>query len=167
MGTREIRKLAWMTGLNGYTIVGVAALATVASLFIGPTLLAVSTGLAITGAGLLEVGGHIKLRKGEIQGIRWAQLSQLGVLLVLVCYSLIQLSSLDPSTILTKISPETQSLLMGLYQIDEPILADLLVIVGQATYMAVILAATIYQGGLYWYYGRKWRRSRQSVAGGD
>ncbi len=56
------------------------------------------------------------------------------------------------------VSTRTQSFLMDFYQIDEEILAELLLIVANATYWVVILASFVYQGGLYLYYGWKWKR---------
>lgn len=154
MDNRKLNWLVWSTGINGFSVFGFAALATIISALFFFSWSGLVVGLSVTGFGFLEVQGHFKLKSGDPDGIRLARLSQKGVFLSLCLYSLFQLTQINPGNSLDLVSPSVREMLMGLYQIDEFMLAELLLITGKMTYAAIMLTSLIYQGGLYWYYGR-------------
>ncbi len=142
-----------MTGLNGLSITAVALAGALAAA-VSSHWVGFIAGIAISCAGFLEYHSHRILKRNELQGIRWALWSQVGVFSSIAAYCLAQLSVLSRERAVDLVSPASKRFLMELYQVDESILGDLLYLTAMLTYPTLLLASFLYQGGLYWYYRR-------------
>lgn len=152
--SKRLRRLIWITGCNGWGIAGGTAVVLLLSLAADPGLVSLLAGLAVTLFALLEIRGWQLLKRADIEGLSWAGKSQIGVFLTIAAYSLFQLATLTPETICALLSPELQALVIDFYRIDDQILGELLLLSAKLTYLTLIAASAIYQGGLWLYYHR-------------
>lgn len=158
---KEFRRLVWVTGINGYSILLFAGLITLLCCLFFFSWSGFLVGVALTAAAWLEVKGSNYLKNRRAEGLLWAERSQIAVFLTIFLYSSYQLLTVNGQSILSTLPEEIKGLLLQLYQIDEIVLGELLTMVTQVTYAAIILASLFYQGGLLLYYRRKRDRLSQ------
>lgn len=130
------------------------------SLATDPGLASLAAGLAVILFALLEVRGWQLLKRSDIEGLSWAGKSQIGIFLTIAAYSLGQLATLTPETVRALLSPEMQALVIDFYRIDHQILGELLWLSARLTYLTLIAASALYQGGLWLFYHRSLRHLR-------
>lgn len=165
MRTLTYRRLTWTTGINGGSVAGLAALALLVALVAHPGWIEMLAAACVLVSGWLEIRGCLFLKAGRVEGLSWARWSQVGVFASIMVYSVLQYIRLTPETALSQLSPEMSDFLMSYYDLDEWMLGQLLYMVGQATYVTLVAASMIYQGGLYWYYSRSLRRLARGDSG--
>lgn len=152
---RRLRLLIWISGSNGISIAVFAGVLTLASLPLDPGWSGLLAGVLITAFGVFEILGWRHLMKGQVEtGIAWARRSQVGIFLTVVIYSVYQLHTASADSLTALLSPEIRQFLIDLYQIDDWMLGELLLLASRLVYLVLILTSAIYQGGLWWFYGR-------------
>jgi hypothetical protein len=144
---RRVMHIARLDGLGVLTIAGLFALAS--ALLHDETGTVI--GLAVAGAGAIELHGVTLLRHGAERGMLWLVGSQLLLLAVVLGYVGLRLSHVDITTLKPLLSDAQQQVIVqsGL-SVDA-----FLRLIYKGTYLLVGLLTVLYQGGLTIYYQRR------------
>lgn len=142
------RTAAW----NGGSIVAIAGLAGLIEL-LRLDWLGVFLGVAFAAGGWLELVGRRKLPKPEAR--QWLLGAQAAVFGMLVLYSAWRLLTLDAQAIESGISPQDMQMLVSSLHISHQQVVALFERAFHLTYISLIIASFIYQGGMALYY--RWR----------
>jgi hypothetical protein len=144
---KVLRRLIFISGMNGWCITALAGMCALASLLMG-SWSEVTICLAITASGYMELKGRQKLKRKLPEARIWLTGSQLWLLFIIVSYAGYQLFVFDPSNMLKDLSPAEQQAMTALVELNTQLLSTMY----RAVYIAVIIASFIYQGGLWLYY---------------
>jgi hypothetical protein len=144
---RRVVHIARLDGLGVLTIAGVFALASA----LLRDQVGTAIGLAVAGAGAIELHGVALLRHGVERGMRWLMGSQLLLLVVVLGYVVLRLWHIDISMMRPLLNDSQQQVIVqsGL-SVDQ-----FLRLIYKTTYILVGLATLLYQGGLTLYYQRR------------
>ena len=156
---RTLRRVALVSGLNGWTMVVFGLLCVVATLALGGgwwALLAAGIGAS----GVMELVGRGKLKSGRPDAGRWLTFSQLWLLALIVLYGAYQLASFDAESVMKSVSSALDQQSLHEMGLDEAAAKDLVRKVYYTLYISVIGVGLLYQGGLCLYYWRKARKLR-------
>jgi hypothetical protein len=140
--------------LAGAGTLGLAAMGDRSGAFIG---------LLVAGAGAVELHGAGLLRNGESRGLRWLVASQLYLLVAVLAYVGLRLTSYDPALINLVMTDSLRQRYLdaGL----EPDQIDRVVQLSYyLTYALVGLLTLAYQGGMAIYYWRRRRAVTQALS---
>jgi len=151
---RRVMHVARLDGLSVLTIAGLFALIS-AVLHDQP---GTAIGLAVAGAGAVELHGVALLRQGVERGMLWLLGSQLLLLVVILGYVVLRLSHVDTTMMRPLLSDAQQQAIVQSGLTVEAFLRLLY----RGTYLLVGLLTVLYQGGLTIYYQR--RRTAVSAA---
>jgi hypothetical protein len=144
---RRVMHIARLDGLGVLTIAGIFALAS-ALLHDQPGTI---IGLAVAGAGAIELHGVTLLRHGSERGMRWLVGSQLLLLVVILGYVGLRLSHVDIAMMRPLLSDAQQQVI-----VQSGLTVDaFLRLIYKGTYVLVGLLTVLYQGGLTIYYQRR------------
>lgn len=147
---KAIRSAIFVSRINGWSVTGFAALCAVIALVMG-SLWGGVIGAAVALSGLMELQGNRLLQKGEASAVRWLAFSQVYLIGVLWIYAIQQLITFDSGDPWARFSPEFKEFMLNLYP-DVYLVEDLLKVTYLATYISLMVAVLIYQGGLGIYY---------------
>jgi len=150
---KVLRRLIFISGMNGWCVMVLAGICTLTSLVLG-SWTGVAVCLAITSSGYMELKGRQELKRKRPEARMWLTGSQLWLLLIIVSYAGYQLFVFDPSNMLKDIPQAEQQAMKGIVESN----AQLLSAMYKAVYIAVIIASFIYQGGLWLYYRRDYSK---------
>jgi hypothetical protein len=144
---RRVMHIARLDGLGVLTIAGLFAL--ISALVHDQPGTAI--GLAVAGAGAIELHGVTLLRHGAEKGMLWLVGSQLLLLVVILGYVGLRLSHVDVTMMRPLLSDAQQQVIVqsGL-SVD-----SFLRLVYKGTYVLVGVLTVLYQGGLTIYYQRR------------
>lgn len=153
--------------INGGSIVVVAGLSALISLFMGSGVGCI-VGLAFAASGALELRGRYLLPGAARQAGHWLLAAQVVFFVLIVAYAGYQLATLTGAAILQALSPEMLTLLKqrlelqtGL-QLPDAVIGDVLLRAMRLVYWVLIVVSFFYQGAMAWYYLRRvrsWQRS--------
>lgn len=118
-----------------------------------------AVGLLVAGAGAVELHGAGLLRGGELRGMRWLIGSQIFLIVVILGYVAIRLTSYDEAYVRTLITPDIEARLREA-EIDTSEFLPMLKRTYYIAYAAVGVLTIAYQGGMMLFY----RRRRAAVA---
>lgn len=147
---KQIQRALWISRLNGWSVAGFAGFCAVVSLLMG-SVYGFLVGAAVALSGVMELQGNRLLQKARMRGIGWLVFSQLYLIGVLWAYSINQLTRFDSSNPWEMFSPGFKDLMLSLNP-DVYLVEDLIQVTFFATYISLILAVLLYQGGLSIYY---------------
>ena len=147
---RKIQRAISVSRINGWSIAGFAGLCTIVVLLMGDWL-GFLIGLSVTAAGVMELKGYRLLVERKENAFVWLAGSQAFLMIVLWAYAFYQLIRFDPDNPWAMFSPEFKKLILSVNP-DVYLVEAMLRFTVQATYLALILAVFIYQGGLCLYY---------------
>ena len=119
--------------------------------------------LLIIVSGWMELKGRSKINQGLPEAGGWLTASQIWLLLIIVFYAGFQLASFAASDPLAKFSPEMKNLLDTQLGLDSQAIGLLVAKLYCTTYISLIAATFLYQGGLGLYY---WSRSKKCCDAG-
>lgn len=144
---RRVTHIARLDGLGVLTIAGLFALASA----LLHDEVGTAIGLAVAGAGAIELHGVALLRHGAERGMHWLVGSQILLLVVVLGYVALRLWHVDITAMRPLLSSAQQQVIVqsGL-SVDQ-----FLRTVYKATYILVGIATLLYQGGLTIYYQRR------------
>ena len=144
------RRVLFVAGFDGWSVVIVAGLGTVLSLLFG-SLTGILIGLLLIGAGVMELHGRRLLQRRNADGMRWLVRAQLFLLGVIVVYCASRLGSFDAETAMGNMTPDMEAALTeaGLNKAD---IVPLVHMTFVATYSILAIISLIFQGGLALYY---------------
>ena len=159
-----IARVVRISGIDGFTLVFIAGGFGLISASAGDWLGALVGGLA-AGAGLIELHGRRRLKKGDLTGVKWLVRSQLVLLTIILLYVAYQLHGFDVQPLLVRVETSLASVqrssgmevisladMVGLTNKQFLELARRLVTI---VYIAVGLGTILCQGGLAFYYHRR------------
>ncbi len=144
---RRVVRVARLDGMVVLTLSGLFALACAA----GHDELGTIIGLLVAGAGAVELHGVALLRHGAERGMRWLVMSQLLLLVVILCYVGLLLTHIDTST-MKPLFTEAQRLQLAQAGMNFEHFLRMIYIAGCAI---VGVGTLIYQGGLAIFYHRR------------
>ena len=147
---RKIQRAISVSRINGWSIAGFAGLCTLVVLLMGDWL-GVVIGLSVAASGVMELRGNRLLVAREKKAFGWLIGSQIVLMAVLWVYASYQLIRFDPRNPWAMFSEEFKDLILSINP-DVYLVEAMLRFTVQATYLALILAVLIYQGGLCLYY---------------
>lgn len=151
----RVVRMAWR---NGWSIVLVAGIAAVLQASIGQVLVAIAAVLA-AGTGAMEVHGAGLLRHGDRRGIVWAIRGELLLLCVIWLYCALRLARPDLTEVRAAFhaSLELPWMRSNWAELQRTGVTEeqYLQAVYQLTYIALALAALLYQGAMTIYYSRR------------
>jgi hypothetical protein len=150
---KNVGRVVFISGLNGWSIASVGVLGGLFSLLMGGWF-GFFLCLLITSSGWLELTGRSKIKQGLPEAGAWLTVSQIWLLLIIVIYAGFQLLSFDASDPLSKISPEMKDILDTQLGLDIQDIGLLVTKLYYTTYISLIAATFLYQGGLWLYYRR-------------
>lgn len=139
--------------LNGWSV-GIFAGLSLLFALASSDISGIAVCLVVLASPLIELTGHYRLKAGNLRAAQLLPKSQLWLLATVMIYALIQLLAFDPQLALDGFNPATRSALEGLVA-DPQALKDLTSQALRATYLAVMLATLLYQGGLWLYYRKR------------
>lgn len=161
---KTLTRILAISGLNGWSVIIIAGLASVLALFMGD-LVGLSVGVLAVVSGFMELHGRRRLKKRDAWGMRWLVRAELLLLAVLACYAARGLVSYNADYVRDQVVPEAREKLQLLgislndflasYGITEAQLPSLMRMVTIAIYGTVLLVTLLYQGGMVIYYRRK------------
>lgn len=111
-------------------------------------------GLAVAGAGAMELQGCHLMREGEPRALRWLITSQLTLMAVIMVYCYLRLMNFDPALVEQTITPQMRATFQDAGYSTERV-AELVKIIYYLTYSLVALVTLIYQGSMALYYYRR------------
>ncbi len=147
---RKINRAILISRLNGWSIVIVALLSVLVTLF-AKSLFGTVVGLAVLVAGYLELRGHKLLVSRNISAVSWLTISQWYLMAVLFAYSIINLVQFDANDPWAPFSSSFKELVLAINP-DVYLVETMLKISYHAVYVSLIVAVLVYQGGLSIYY---------------
>lgn len=148
-----MRRLLFVSGLNGASIAAVTFLFSVVSLLLGDwfgTLI----GLAAFTAGMMELKGRRQLKSNLDRAGQWLTLSQVWLFCIVVFYAAHELISLQIFPVAQSLPPELQWAMSQLISMDASILGTILRKIYQIIYITIISVSFFYQGSLFLFYKR-------------
>ena len=113
-----VRRIVFVSGMNGWSIAGMGVLGGLFSLLTGGWLGSFLCFL-ITVAGWMELKGRTKIKQGLKEAGRWLTASQIWLLLVIVFYAGFQLASFDALDPMAKFSPEMNRVETWVYHVND------------------------------------------------
>lgn len=149
---RQLKRILWLSRINAYSIVIIAsAFGLLCLAMLEPV--GILVGAAVTGAGLMEIRGHRRLRSGIPGAQRWMAGSQVWLISCVLAYCAWRLLAFDPEQPLAVLGDaallETTAAIAGY---SHEMLEDLVTLVYTLTYKLVALVTLVLQGGLASYY---------------
>ena len=149
--TKSLNRVLLISAMNGGSVACLGVIGVLISLVWGGWLGAFVC-LLITVSGGMELTGRSRLKQGRREAGKLLKASQLWLFLVIVCYAGYQLWSFDRQDPLAIFSPELQEMLKTSLGPDSPGMGVLIAKAYDAVYISLIVAAFLYQGGLWLYY---------------
>lgn len=150
LAERKINRAVLISRLNGWSIVIVALLSVLVTIF-AKSLLGTVIGLAVFVGGYLELRGHKLLVSRNISAVTWLAISQWYLMTVLFAYSIINLVRFDTNDPWASFSSSFKDLILAINP-DVYLVETMLRVSYYAVYASLILTVLIYQGGLAIYY---------------
>ncbi|MBI5770221.1 MAG: hypothetical protein HZA93_20765 [Verrucomicrobia bacterium] len=155
---QRVLRVARFDGLSVAVLAGFFALASASAHDVPGALV----GLAIAGAGAMELHGASRLSHGAADGMRWLIASQLGVMAVILGYAGWRLGHPDPLLLEAfkaglKDEQRQQLKEVGLTE------AEFVRVGSRMVYCCVGLATLLYQSGMAIYYARRRRAVEQAI----
>ena len=147
------RKVVKISRFNGWSIAIIAGLGSLLSLAFGD-LLGGGLGLLAVACAVMEIYGNVLLQRKDSHGMTWLVRAELSLLSIVLVYSISRLFSFDGEYVLSNLTPELEAMLKEV-GISRGEIVPLVQLFFRAFYGAVIAVATIYQGGLAFFYHRK------------
>ena len=147
---KKIRRVTNISRLNGWSILAVAGLSALVSLVLGHVF-GVVIGCAVAVSGYFELRGHQRLVARKGGAVAWLVISQWYLMIVLWSYCVINLYHFDSSNPWAMFSPRFKEFILAINP-DAYLIESMLTVSYYATYISLILAVFIYQGGLSLYY---------------
>ena len=161
---KTFTRILTLSGLNGWSVVIIAGLASALALFMGD-LVGLSVGVLAVVSGFMELKGRRLLKKRDAWGMRWLVRAELLLLAVLACYAARGLVSFNADYMRDQVIPEAREKLqlagislnefLGNYGITEAQLPALMRVVTLSLYGTVLLVTLLYQGGMVLYFRSK------------
>ena len=161
---KTFSRILKLSGLNSWSVVVIAGLASVLALFMGD-LVGLSVGVLAVVSGFMELHGRRLLKKRDAWGMRWLVRAELLLLAVLACYAVRGLVSFDADYMRDHVIPDAREKLqllgitlneiLNAYGLTEDKLIPLVRLATLCLYGTVLLVAVLYQGGMILYYQRK------------
>jgi len=148
---------AWIlriSAMNAWSVTIVAGLFALGSLVVWDTV-GIVVGLAVTGAGAMELHGRQRLVAGRAGAQDWMAGSQLWLLICVLAYAAWRLLVFDWAAPLSSMSVEELRQLGVLTGLYGDTLAQFVSMLYGLIYVVVAIVTLVYQGGLGLYY---WRR---------
>lgn len=146
-----LRRVVIISGINGWSIALLAGAGTFIALLFG-SLAGVLTGLLITSSGLMELNGRKMIKDGRLEAGKWLTASQLWLMGVIICYSCYQMLSFEPTQLLESLSPQLKEMIEASLGLPSQAIAAVASQIYYVFYIAIIIAAILYQGGLWLFY---------------
>ena len=156
---KTLRRVLWISALDGWSIALFAGLCTLISLF-SFEWIGVTVGALVTGAGVIELRGRRKLLRGDDRGLALLIRAQLLILGVIWLYSMENLLAFDETAMMASLTSEMRSALSQAGVAIED-LRPMLKPVYYGLYLTVIVVSLLFQGGLALYYHSR----RAKIAG--
>lgn len=150
LSERKINRAVQISRLNGWSIVVVALLSVLVTVF-AKSLFGTLIGVAVFVGGYLELRGHKLLVARKASAVSWLVISQWYLVAVLFAYSIINLVRFDANDPWAPFSASFKDLVLAINP-DVYLVETMLKVSYYAVYVSLILAALIYQGGLSVYY---------------
>ena len=147
---KKIQRALWISQVNGWSIAGVAGLSALVVILFGQVF-GFLVGIAVAVGGLMELRGGRLLSNGSAVGIRWLAASQVYLMAVLWSYAGYSLTQFDKSDPWARFSPHFKDFVLKINP-DVYLVELMLEFSYYATYISLIIAVLIYQGGLCLYY---------------
>lgn len=147
---KKLKRVLSVSRINGWSIAGFAGLCAILVLLLGD-LFGFAVGIAVAFGGYMELRGNFLLLKKTPKAFHWLIASQLYLMLVLWIYCFYNLAEFDPSDPWARFPPGFKEMILAVNP-DQHLVEELAGISYYATYLAVIMAVLIYQGGLCLYY---------------
>lgn len=158
---KSLRRVLFVSGLDGWGVALFAGLCTLISLLLGEWV-GVGVGGLITAAGVLELRGRGQLQAGQSAGLRWLVRAQLLILAVIGLYALENLLAFNEETLLAEITPEMKNA-MAQAGVSMDDLRPMFKPVYYSLYLTVIAVTAVFQGGLALYYNSRRERVRRAL----
>jgi hypothetical protein len=156
---QRVVRVARFDGLSVAVVAGMFALASASAHDVPGALV----GLAVAGAGAMELHGVSRLTHGMADGMRWLVASQFGVMLVILGYVGWRLGHPDPlllEAFKAGMNDEQRQQLQVLGMTE----AEFVQLGSRMVYYCVGLATLIYQSAMIIYYGRRRKAVEHAIA---
>jgi hypothetical protein len=147
---KKILKALAISRLNGWSVAGFAGLCGLLVLVLGDVF-GFMIGLAVAASGMMELQGNRLLRRRETSAFIWLAGSQVYLMVVLWAYASFNIMSFDKEDPWARFSPSIKEFILSINP-DVYLVETMLKVSYFATYIALIVAVLIYQGGLCLYY---------------
>lgn len=152
--TEALRRVLRLSRFDGMMVLTVAGAFAVASA-LSHDQVGTEIGLAVAGAGAVELHGFGLLRQRRAEGMRWLVGSQLLLMAVILGYSFLRLAQIDPAVMQwmsrAVITDQVRAALA-----DKGLSVNaFLHFYYQACYFVLALLTIAYQGGMAYYYRRR------------
>jgi hypothetical protein len=144
---RRVLRVAKFDGVSVLVIAGACALISASSRDVTDALV----GLAVAGAGAIELHGAQMIRQGDERGMRWLVGSQLQILACMLAYAAYRLLSPDIASLHKMVPAEVADQIQQAGMTVDEFLLEMLRLV----YLGVAAASLLYQGGMTVYYLRR------------
>jgi hypothetical protein len=168
-----LKRVLLVSAIDGWGIIGVAALSLVLTLLFGE-LLGVAVSLLVLAAGVMEIRGRRQLQRRDPTGMKWLVRAQLFLLTVMLVYCARCLGSFDAGYVQDQLIPEVrQNLLLAGINFDDVLkesnltaneLVPLVHIMFVVIYGTVAFVSLLFQGGLALYYRSRTRVVTEALA---
>lgn len=150
--SKPLKRMLWLSRINAYSIVVIASgFGLLCVILLEPA--GILVGAVVTGAGLMEIRGHRRLRSGVPGARNWMAGSQVWLVACVLTYCAWRLLAFDPEQPLAVLGDaallETTAAIAGY---SHEMLEDLVTLVYTLTYKLVALVTLVLQGGLASYY---------------
>jgi hypothetical protein len=150
---KALKRVLAVSRFNGWSVIIIAGLGILLTLLLGD-LLGTAIGLIAMVSGWMEVHGGRKLKRRDLEGMKWLVRSQLLLLSVILAYCASRLGSFDAEIAMGNLTPDMEAPLKELGLTRSEILS-MVRTTFYVTYTSVAAICLIYQGGLALYYRRK------------
>lgn len=159
---KTLRRVLLIAVIDGWSVIGVAALGTLLALALGD-LSSLVVGLLILAAGIVELRGRGQLLRRNAAGMRLLVRAQLALLAVILVYCVSRLGSFDEGLVLDNLTPDLEAMLKenGLERGD---IVPAVQMMFYAAYGTVALVTVLFQGGLALYYRSRTPRVTEALA---
>lgn len=147
---KKIQQVIRISRMNGWSVAGFAGLCAVIVLLFGDVF-GFAVGAAVAFGGWMELRGNQLLRRQKPAAFNWLAGSQIYLMLILWSYSSYNIAHFDQSDPWARFSPGFKDLILTVNP-DVYLVEAMLKISYYATYISVIVAVLLYQGGLCVYY---------------
>jgi len=147
---KKVQRALKISRINGLSVAGFAGLCAVVVLLFGD-FFGFAVGIAVALSGLIELKGNRLLASRIDRAFYWLVGSQIYLMIVLWGYASFNIANFDKSDPWAQFPLSFKDLLLSINP-DVYLVEAMLAVTFYATYVALIIAVLIYQGGLGLYY---------------